>query len=391
MKVNRSNQSTWLFDTNKSFSLLVRKILQANIKIFIVQYGSIVGTGRYNQFLLFELRRIKIMFLNNSLTDIPGIMVGHAQDDQALTGCTVVLCPGGAVGGVDQRGGAPGTRETDALHPMHLVQQVHAIVLSGGSAFGLDAATGVVRYLEEQGVGFHVGVARVPIVPSAILFDLNLGRADVRPDAQMGYQACLNASKDPVAEGNVGAGAGASVGKILGIQAAMKSGIGSASIEIGAGLLVAALVAVNAFGDIIDPDTGQIVAGARHIQTPSQSGKPDRRFADTMSVMKSLIEQGEMRFGARQNTVIGVVATNASLDKERINKVAQMAQDGLARSVCPAHTMLDGDTIFALSLGDQEADVNIIGAYAARVFAQAVARAVRAARPAGGLPSAEEW
>ena len=331
------------------------------------------------------------MFLNNSLTDIPGIMVGHAQDDQALTGCTVVLCPGGAVGGVDQRGGAPGTRETDALHPMHLVQQVHAIVLSGGSAFGLDAATGVVRYLEEQGVGFHVGVARVPIVPSAILFDLNLGRADVRPDAQMGYQACLNASKDPVAEGNVGAGAGASVGKILGIQAAMKSGIGSASIEIGAGLLVAALVAVNAFGDIIDPDTGQIVAGARHIQTPSQSGKPDRRFADTMSVMKSLIEQGEMRFGARQNTVIGVVATNASLDKERINKVAQMAQDGLARSVCPAHTMLDGDTIFALSLGDQEADVNIIGAYAARVFAQAVARAVRAARPAGGLPSAEEW
>jgi L-aminopeptidase/D-esterase-like protein len=331
------------------------------------------------------------MPLNNSLTDIPGISVGHAQDEQALTGCTVILCPSGAVGGVDQRGGAPGTRETDALHPMHLVQEVHAVVLSGGSAFGLDAASGVVRYLEEQGVGFNVGVTRVPIVPSAILFDLNLGRADVRPDANMGYQACLNASEGPVAEGNVGAGAGASVGKILGMQAAMKSGIGSASIKIGAGLMVAALVAVNAFGDIIDPENGQIVAGARRLQNASQTGEAEGKFADTMMVMKSLIEHGEMRFGKSQNTVIGVVATNARLDKERINKVAQMAQDGLARSVRPSHTMMDGDTIFALSLGEYEADVNVVGAYAAQVFAQAVVRAVKTARPSGGLPSVGEW
>jgi L-aminopeptidase/D-esterase-like protein len=331
------------------------------------------------------------MNLNNSLTDIPGILVGHAQDEEALTGCTAVLCPAGAVAGVDQRGGAPGTRETDALHPMHLVQQVHAVVLSGGSAFGLDAASGVVRYLEEQGVGFDVGVARVPIVPSAILFDLNLGRADVRPDARMGYQACLNASDGPIAEGNVGAGAGASVGKILGIGGAIKSGIGAASLEIGGGLIVAALVAVNAFGDIIDPGTGNIVAGARNPRTASSSNEPGEKYADTLKVMKSLVESGEMRFGARQNTVIGVVATNACLDKERINKVAQMAQDGLARSVRPAHTMLDGDTIFALSYGEQEADVNIIGAYAAQVFAQAVVRAVLEARPAGGLPSATEW
>jgi L-aminopeptidase/D-esterase-like protein len=331
------------------------------------------------------------MPLNNSLTDIPGISVGHAQDEQALTGCTVILCPSGAVGGVDQRGGAPGTRETDALHPMHLVQEVHAVVLSGGSAFGLDAASGVVRYLEEQGVGFNVGVTRVPIVPSAILFDLSLGRADVRPDANMGYQACLNASEGPVAEGNVGAGAGASVGKILGMQAAMKSGIGSASIKIGAGLMVAALVAVNAFGDIIDPENGQIVAGARRLQNASQTGEAEGKFADTMMVMKSLIEHGEMHFGKSQNTVIGVVATNARLDKERINKVAQMAQDGLARSVRPSHTMMDGDTIFALSLGEYEADVNVVGAYAAQVFAQAVVRAVKTARPSGGLPSVGEW
>jgi L-aminopeptidase/D-esterase-like protein len=328
--------------------------------------------------------------LNNAITDIPGILVGHAQDEQALTGCTVVLCEGGAIGGVDQRGGAPGTRETDAMHPMHLVNEVHAVVLAGGSAFGLDAATGVVRYLEERGVGFDVRVARVPIVPAAILFDLGIGKSDVRPDAEMGYQACLNASADPPAEGNVGAGMGATVGKILGLAGAMKSGIGTASLEIGRGVKVGAIAAVNVFGDVIDPDTGQIIAGARVVQKgPVKIGKGPY-FADTLCVMESLIGRTVLGFMSRENTAIGIVATNAKLNKEQINKVAQMAQDGLARTVCPAHTMLDGDTIFALATGEKKADVNIVGAFAAEVFAQAVLRAVRTAKPAAGLPCAAE-
>ena len=328
--------------------------------------------------------------LYNAITDIPGIQVGHAQDEQALTGCTVVLCEGGAIGGVDQRGGAPGTRETDAMHPMHLVNEVHAVVLAGGSAFGLDAASGVVRYLEERGVGFDVRVARVPIVPAAILFDLGIGRSDVRPDAEMGYQACLNASADPPAEGNVGAGTGATVGKILGLAGAMKSGIGTASLEIGSGVKVGAIAAINVFGDVIDPETGQIIAGARVVQKgPVKIGKGPY-FADTLSVMESLIGRTVLGFISRENTAIGIVATNAKLNKEQINKVAQMAQDGLARTVCPAHTMLDGDTIFALATGEKKADVNIVGAFAAEVFAQAVLRAVRTATPAAGLPCAAE-
>lgn len=307
-----------------------------------------------------------------------------------MTGCTVVLCEGGAIGGVDQRGGAPGTRETDAMHPMHLVNEVHAVVLAGGSAFGLDSATGVVRYLEERGVGFDVRVARVPIVPAAILFDLGIGKADKRPDAEMGYQACLNASSDPPAEGNVGAGTGATVGKILGFAGAMKSGIGTASLDIGNGIIVAAIAAVNVFGDVIDPQTGQIIAGARVVQKgPLKVGKGPY-FADTLHVMKSLIGRSMLGFSARENTAIGIVATNAKLNKEQINKVAQMAQDGLARTVRPAHTMLDGDTIFALATGKRNADVNIIGAFGAEVFAQAVLRAVRKAKPAAGLPSATE-
>lgn len=325
--------------------------------------------------------------LRNSITDVPGLKVGHAQDDEALTGCTVVLCEAGAVGGVDQRGGAPGTRETDALHPMHTVQQVHAVVLSGGSAFGLDSATGVVRFLEERGVGFDVGVARVPIVPAAILFDLGIGRSDVRPNAEMGYRACQNARTEPPAEGNYGAGCGATVGKILGMGQAMKSGIGSASMEIGDGVIVGALAAVNAFGDVIDPTSGEIVAGARHIQDdPSRISKGDF-FVDTLQVLKSLVGSTTLGFGRRENTVIGVVATNARLDKEAANKVAQMAQDGVARTIRPAHTMVDGDTIFALATGERQADVNIIGAFGAEVFAQAVLRAVRSAQPAAGLPS----
>lgn len=325
---------------------------------------------------------------HNTITDVPGIRVGHAQDEQALTGCTVILCEKGAVGGVDQRGGAPGTRETDALYPMHLVQQVHAVVLSGGSAFGLDAASGVVRYLEERGIGFDVRVARVPIVPAAILFDLGIGRADVRPDANMGYQACLNASRRPPAEGNAGAGMGATVGKILGIDWAMKAGVGCASLEIGRGVVVAALAAVNAFGDVIDPQTGRIVAGARNPALPGATCGDPEYFADTLQVMRSLAGDPPLRFGQRSNTVIGVVATNARLNKEQANKVAQMAQDGLARTIRPAHTMLDGDTIFALSTGKRPMDVNVVGAFAAEVFAQAILRAARMARPLAGLPAA---
>ena len=323
----------------------------------------------------------------NAITDIPGISVGHAQDEEAMTGCTVLLCENGAIGGVDQRGGAPGTRETDAMHPMHLVSEVHAVVLAGGSAFGLDAATGAVRYLEERGVGFNVRVARVPIVPAAILFDLGIGSSDVRPDAEMGYQACLNASTDPPAEGNVGAGTGATVGKILGLAGAMKSGIGTASLEIGSGVKVGAIAAVNVFGDVIDPETGRIIAGARVVQKgPIKVGKGPY-FADTLCVMESLIGRTVLGFASRENTAIGIVATNAKMNKEQINKVAQMAQDGLARTVRPAHTMLDGDTVFALATGDKNADVNIVGAFGAEGFAQAVLRAVRTAESAAGLPS----
>ena len=330
------------------------------------------------------------MKTSNAITDIPGLQVGHAQDYEALTGCTVILCPEGAVGGVDQRGGAPGTREVDALHPLHLVNKVHAIVLAGGSAFGLDAASGAVRYLEEQGVGFDVRVARVPIVPAAILFDLGIGRADVRPDAEMRYQACLQASRQPPAEGNVGAGTGATVGKILGMGQAMKAGIGNASIDIGGGVVVGAIVAVNAFGDVINPGSGEIVAGARAADVGRLHIGAAGYFADTLQVMKTRVGRTALGFSSRGNTVIGVVASNAKLDKEGVNKVAQMAHDGLARTIRPAHTMVDGDTIFALATGQRNADVNIVGAFAAEAFAQAVLRATQSAEPAGGLPAASK-
>ena len=311
---------------------------------------------------------------SGSITDVPGIRVGHAQDLQALTGCTVILCKKGAVGGVDQRGGAPGTRETDLLRPAHLVECVHAVLLTGGSAFGLDAAAGVMRWLEERQIGYETGVARVPIVPAAVIFDLSIGRADVRPDAAMGYQACQNAASEPPAQGCVGAGAGAFVGKIRGKQWAMKSGLGTSSARMENGLVVAALAVVNAFGDVIDPSTGQIVAGAR---------QPQGGFVDTLKVMAGMAGGMEIQGG---NTTIGVVATNAGLTKEQTNKVAEMAQDGLARSIHPAHTMLDGDTIFSLSYGDVQADVNLVGAFAAEVFARAVLQAVNRAVSMAGLP-----
>jgi len=325
--------------------------------------------------------------MHNAITDIPGITVGHAHDEAALTGCTVVLAEGGAVGGIDQRGGAPGTRETDALRPMHLVTQVHAVMISGGSAFGLDAASGAVRYLEERGIGFNTGVARVPIVPAAILFDLGVGSPTVRPTADMGYQTCLNASSEPPEEGCVGAGMGATVGKILGMRQAMKSGIGTASLDLGGGVRVGAIVAVNAFGDVVDPERGHILAGTRCLHTGPITIGQEEPFANTLDLMRQMAGRLILSFASRQNTVIGVVASNARLNKEQTNKVAQMAQDGVARAVRPAHTMLDGDTIFALSTGKVRADVNIVGGFAAEVVARAILNAVRAARSAGDLPA----
>ena len=315
------------------------------------------------------------------LTSIPGFKVGHAQDLEAITGCTVILCPPGTVGGIDQRGGAPGTRETDLLHPMHLVNEVNAVLLTGGSAFGLDAAAGVMRYCEENEMGVNVGPTHVPIVPAAVLFDLGIGDPKVRPDPEMGYQACINASQDSPAEGNVGAGTGATVGKILSMKMAMKSGIGTTSVNIGGGGKVAAIVAVNAFGDVVDPETSEIIAGARGL----------KGFADTLKVMKSFVGRKMMSFAsAADNTIIGVVATNVKLNKEQINKVAQMAHNGLARTIRPAFSMFDGDTVFALSAGEVEMDLNIVGAYAAIAYQEAILRAVRSAEKIAGLPAASQ-
>jgi L-aminopeptidase/D-esterase-like protein len=319
----------------------------------------------------------------NAITDVVGVKVGHYTDQQAVTGCTVLLCEHGAVAGVDVRGGAPGTRETDLLRPLNLVQEAHAILLAGGSAFGLDAAGGVMRYLEERGIGFDAGVARVPIVPTAVLFDLAIGRADVRPDSAAGYQACCAATDGPVAEGSVGAGTGATVGKLLGPRFATKSGLGTASERIGKGIVIGALVAVNAFGDVVDPASGRILAGTR---APVLGG-----FVDTTQRMKGDLGQIAL---ALANTTIGVVATDACLTKEEANKVAQMAHDGLAITIRPVHTMFDGDTIFSLSTGKapggQRGDVSVIGAVAAQVMARAVLRAVREAQSLGGIPAARD-
>jgi L-aminopeptidase/D-esterase-like protein len=327
------------------------------------------------------------MKLNNTITDVPGIKVGHAQDLNAITGCTVVLCEKGAFAGVDQRGGAPGTRETDAIRPLHLVNKAHAIMLAGGSAFGLDAASGAMKYLEEKGFGFNAGNIIVPIVPSAILFDLGIGNSKIRPGKDMGYEACLNASSDAVKQGCVGAGTGATAGNILGINQATKSGIGSASIDLGSGLIVGALIAVNPFGDVID-DQGRIIAGARTFSRgPIRIGSSGL-FADTLSLMKSKIGKVGLTFASSHNTVIGVVATNANLDNQQTNFLAQMAQDGLAMAIRPSHTLFDGDTIFALSTGSINVDVNVVGAYAAEVVRLAIINAVKNAVSMGGVPAA---
>jgi len=315
----------------------------------------------------------------NGITDVPGIQVGHATDERALTGCTVVLCEKGATVGVAVRGGGPGTRETDLCRPAHpLVQQAHAVLLSGGSAFGLAAADGVMRYLEERGIGFDTGVARVPIVPAAVLWDLAVGDPAVRPDAATGYAACQAAIQGAIVEGNVGAGTGATVGHLLGMQRCMKGGLGTASADLGGGLVVGAIVAVNCLGDVVDPLTGQIVAGTR---------KPvGRGLADSLKTMRGFV--GKMALGLT-HTVIGVVATNAALDVAQVNFVAGMAHDGIARAVRPAHTLLDGDTLFALATGEVKADTSLVGAYAAEVVAESIVRAVRAARSVAGVPAAE--
>ncbi len=327
--------------------------------------------------------------ITGSITDVPGVEVGNAQDESALTGCTVILVRKGAVGGVDVRGSAPGTRETDLLNPINLVEKVHAVLLAGGSAFGLDAATGVMRYLEERKIGFNTGVAKVPIVPAAILFDLGIGNPSIRPDAAMGYQACASASKGRPAEGNVGAGTGASVGKLFGAALATKSGLGTASIKA-SGIIVGALVAVNSFGDVIDPRNGTIAAGLRSGKVGPVRVGGTEPFADTFLAMKHLPGRSVLSLATRANTVIGAVATNAKLTKAEATKVAQMAQDGVARAIRPAHTMLDGDTIFALSTGNGNANLTLVGTLAAEVMSAAILRAVKMAKGAGGLPAMSE-
>jgi L-aminopeptidase/D-esterase-like protein len=320
--------------------------------------------------------------VQQGLTAVPGIKVGHETLAARPTGCTVVLVERGAVAGVDVRGSAPGTRETDLLSPVNTIDEIHAIVLSGGSAFGLDAASGVMRFLEERGIGYDAGVARVPIVPAAVLFDLGVGNdPKIRPTADSGYRAAAAATSGPVAEGNVGAGAGATVGKLAGRTRAMKGGIGSAAIVLPDGLIVAALVAVNAAGDVIDPATGRVVAGVR-----SADGKG---LADVRQLLHSgLAVPGR----PGESTTIGVVATNARLTKTQATKVAQMAHDGLARAISPVHSPLDGDTIFALATGTrtEPADLLTIGALAADAAAEAVVRAVRAATGIPGFPAARD-
>ncbi|HEX6557366.1 MAG TPA: P1 family peptidase [Ktedonobacteraceae bacterium] len=313
--------------------------------------------------------------MHNDITDIPGIRVGHDTNLEAGTGCTVILCDTPAVGGVDVRGGAPATRETDLLHPLRMVEEVHAIVLTGGSAFGLDAAGGVMRYLEEHSIGIDVGVAKVPIVPAAAILDLGFGSASVRPDAAAGYRSCEQATAEAIPQGTIGAGTGATVGKLLGPGFMMKGGLGSASTHMDDGTLVGAIVVVNALGDVIDPQTQQVIAGARNPMGGFIASNP---------------------FG---NTTIAVIATSAYLPKDAINKVAQMAHDGIAQVIRPAHTMFDGDTIFALALGTASqpkreaattaSQVSMIGATAAATLARAILNAVRNATSLHGVPAAQ--
>ncbi len=303
----------------------------------------------------------------DSICDVPGIHVGHAENLSAQTGCTVVLCEEGAVAGVDLRGSAPGTRETELLRPGFLVRRVHAVVLAGGSAFGLDAAGGVQKYLEERGKGYDARGIRVPIVPTAVIFDLANGDPTVKPDQKMGYEACMKASATEMRRGRVGVGTGATVGKILGMEFSMPAGVGMASETLPGDIIVAALVVVNSLGDVVNLQNGEIVAGARN---PLGKG-----FLDTVAFMKRQSFESPL---PTENTTLAVVATNAEFDKEGINKLAQMAQNGIGRTIRPAHTMYDGDLVFALSYGSKQSDVNLLGEVAAEVVARAILDAVTA-------------
>jgi len=313
-------------------------------------------------------------------TDIEGIKVGHQQDFEGVTGCTVVLCEEGATAGVDVRGGAPGTRETDLLNPVNLIENIHGVLLSGGSAFGLDAAAGVMQYLEEKGVGFDVGVTRVPIVVGAVLFDLAVGNPRIRPNKAMGYAACKNASNQYCPEGTIGAGTGGTIGKFLGLEYAMKGGLGTYCLQVGE-LKVGALVAVNSFGDVINPKTGDIIAGALN---PDKSS-----FANTEKSMIEKLHHSEKNLFTG-NTTIGLVATNGKLTKSQANKIASIAHNGYARTIRPVHTMVDGDTIFAIGTGKVVADIDVIGLLAARVMEEAVIRAIKTATTIAGIKSYQD-
>ncbi|WP_066319116.1 P1 family peptidase [Bacillus sp. FJAT-29814] len=310
--------------------------------------------------------------MHNQIIDVPGVKVGNAENAHALTGCTAILFEGGAVAGVDVRGSAPGTRETDLLNPVNLVDKVHAICLSGGSAFGLDAASGVMQYLEEQDIGLDVGVAKVPIVPAAVLFDLPYGDPKVRPDRQMGYEAAKSAESERFLTGNFGAGCGATVGKLAGPAYCMKGGLGSASLRLENGVVIGAIVAVNPGGDVRDPGTGEILAG------PYKDGE----LLDSIQLLQ---QNYRPTIPAGSNTTIGVVAVNAQLTKAEATKVAQMAQDGYARTIFPAHTMFDGDTIFVAATGGERVPVDVIGGLAAKVMAEAIVNAVKSAESATGI------
>ncbi len=307
---------------------------------------------------------------------IPHILIGHASYPDGPTGCTVILCPEGAVAGLDIRGSASSTRQTDSLSSLHRVSQIHGLCLSGGSAFGLDAAGGVLQYLEEKNIGFDVTVTRVPIVPSAILFDLAFGNPAVRPDKALGYQACLNASAEAVPEGSVGAGTGATIGKLFSVTQATKGGLGYTEIRAPEGLIVAALVVVNAFGDVVDSD-GKILAGAR-------TGPNDHTFAGTWECMKQGVQPKQF---VVQNTTLGVILTNAQLDKTDARKLAQLGQNALARVIAPVHSLYDGDIIFALSVGRIEAGLMQVGILAQEAVQEGVIRAVKAADGLGRLPA----
>lgn len=312
----------------------------------------------------------------NSITDVKGLQVGHASNYNGYTGCTVILCENGATCGIDIRGSASGTRQVDALSINHIVEHVHAILLSGGSSFGLDAATGVMRFLEEKGIGFDVGPIKIPIVPTAVIFDIFFGDPKARPGPDMGYEACKNA-RETVEEGSIGVGVGAAVGKLFEISRAMKGGVGTSSVVMPDGLVVASLVVVNAFGDIIDNVTGKIIAGAR-------VAPESLEFANTIeSIKKGAVKK---QFGL-VNTTLGVVATNAKFNKREITKIAQMAQGGLIKTITPVHTTFDGDLVFAMATGECEADINLVGVLGEFVVAEAIKRAVKKADGFGILPA----